>query len=109
MEIKHIYLNYSSPPSNNDISTAGNVDAIVTLDDDSRYVASIFTFENIELIREESAFKKEYLFGKYFWVKNMLLADSIEYEDVKTLVEHLIKEGDFLSVFQRLNEISNND
>lgn len=88
----------------------GNTDVIVLLEESSehgektiaRYIASFFTYQNI--IELKSIHKKtgEYLNGKYFYTKNMLLIDDWSLESIRSVIEHLYEEGDFREVFRKI-------
>lgn len=79
-----------------------NSDVIVTLKDDSRYVATFFTYANIERLRSKNRQTGECLNGKYFWASDMILIEQIEREEITQVIEHLIKEEEFNQVFRRL-------
>jgi hypothetical protein len=44
----------------------------------------------------------EYLNGKYFFSKNMLLIDDCSMENIREVVEHLMEEGEFGEVFREI-------
>lgn len=103
MKIKQIFLMPGNDPNEEEQRGSGNADVIITMEDGDRYLGSIFTYDNIEVMRKINKASKEFLQGKYFWVKNMLLIDSLKQEDVRVVAEHLIDEGEFSNVFQKIN------
>lgn len=103
MKIKQIFLIPGNDLKEERQRPNGNADVIITMDDGGRYLGSIFTYDNIEVMRKINRASKEFLKGKYFWVKNMLLIDSLSQEDIWVVAEHLIDEGEFSNVFQKIN------
>ena len=100
LEIKKIYLSLEIPGSNGfDISNE-NTDVIVVMEDGKKYIASFFTYANIEKLRREHQQTGEYLFGKYFRAENMVLIEKCTQEAVREIVEHMIDEGDFYMAFR---------
>jgi hypothetical protein len=59
------------------VGSDDNTDVIVTLADGARYVASFFTYENIESLRRRNQETGECSAGKYFWASNMVLIDRL--------------------------------
>ena len=79
-----------------------NTDVIVYLNNGEKYVASLFTFKKIESQRLEHTQDGNYLKGKYFWEKNMILIDYCDENNIRMLINHLLDEGDFLDVFEKI-------
>lgn len=103
MKIKQIFLIPGNDPKEEKEIQSGNADVIITMEDGDRYLGSIFTYDNIEVMRKINKASKEFLQGKYFWVKNMLLIDSVKQKDIWVVAEHLIDQGEFSNVFQKIN------
>lgn len=102
MEIKKIYLTIEIPVTNGfDISNE-NTDVIVLMENGKKYIASFFTYDNIEKLKKEHQRSGEYLSGKYFRADNMVLIDQCSKEAVREVVEHMIDEGDFYIAFKRI-------
>ena len=80
-----------------------NCDIDVIMEDGEIYTATAFTFENITYLSKKNANTGECLNGRYFWSKNMLLVSKIERQEIELLIDHLIQEGEFLSIFENLN------
>jgi hypothetical protein len=53
-----------------------NSDAIVTFNNGEKYVATFFTYENIEWIRRKNKKTGECLNGKYFFATDLILIDK---------------------------------
>jgi len=85
--------------------TAGindNSDVIVTFSDDSRHVATFFTYQNIEHLRQKNRKTGECLSGKFFWASPMIIVDRIEREEIEGVIKHLISEDEFGLIFNQL-------
>lgn len=78
-----------------------NSDAIVTLEDGSRWIASFFSYANIDTLRQRNQQNGECLGGKYFWASDMILIDEISRQSIEQVVSALIMEGSFERVFYR--------
>lgn len=82
-----------------------NTDAIVTFEDGSRWVASFFTYKNIQSLANKNQQTGEYLQGKYFWGSDMVLVDECSRKRIEEVVEHLIFKGGFEVIFELVNPI----
>ncbi|MFD1874683.1 hypothetical protein [Hymenobacter bucti] len=80
----------------------GNTDVIVYFSDNSSYVATFFTYKNIDRIVKNYQQTGEGLSGKYFWASDMLLVDKIDRASIEAVVYDLLEEGSFLNVFRRV-------
>lgn len=109
--IKELYL--SATPKSDAVETAGNfntdVVAVVEEEDENsggkktvKYVAAFFTYANVADLQSRHVKTGEYLNGKYFYAKNMVLVDDCSLENVKTIVSHLVEEGDFRDAFRKI-------
>lgn len=83
----------------------GNTDAIVTFEDGSRWVASFFTYKNIQTLAEKNQQTGECLQGKYFWGSDMVLVDECSRNRIEEVIEHLILKGDFQVIFDKCVEV----
>lgn len=81
-----------------------NTDAIVTFEDGSRWVASFYTYKNVQTLAEMNQQTGECLHGKYFWGSNMILVDECSRNRIEEVIEHLIIQGDFELIFDKCNE-----
>ena len=81
----------------------GNIDVIVHLVDGSEYVATFFTYENINRIVKAHQQTGEDLSGKYFWASGMILIDRIDRESIEEVIYDLLEQGSFPSTFKRVS------
>lgn len=81
-----------------------NTDAIVTFEDGSRWVASFFTYRNIQTLADKNKQTGECLHGKYLWGSDMVLVDECSRKRIEEVVSHLIMSGEFEVVFSRCEE-----
>ncbi|OQP43450.1 hypothetical protein A4H97_11065 [Niastella yeongjuensis] len=81
-----------------------NSDVIVTFTDNTRYIASFFTYTNIDSLRRKNERSGECLNGKYFWASDMILIDKINKESILSVVDYMIVTGEFYNVFKQLTD-----
>ncbi|MDQ0194231.1 hypothetical protein [Paenibacillus wynnii] len=86
-----------------------NSDVIVVFPDRSKWIATVFTYRNIETLRQKNIQTGECMNGAYFWSSDMVLVDIISRERIEQLIEHLIKHDNFLSVFNRYPDVDEED
>jgi hypothetical protein len=79
-----------------------NTDVIVTRDDGSRWIASFFTYKNIQTLTEKNQATGENLAGAYFWSSDMLLIDKTYRQRIEAVIRDLIDSGAFESVFRHI-------
>lgn len=79
-------------------------DVIVKFEDGSRWVASFFTYKYIQTIVEENRQTGECLQGKYYWSSDMLLVDECSRTRIEEVIEHLIAEDHFESIFDKCED-----
>lgn len=100
--IKEIYIaaeNWSEGQWNyND----DNTDVIVTTDEGEKYVATFFTYKNIERLRKKNKETGECFNGKYFWASDMILIDDCSRENIEKVIAYLIEENEFLEIFNEI-------
>ena len=88
----------------------GNTDVVVHIEEEDyygikrikKYIATFYTYNNIFEMKADHQKSGEYLKGKYFFFKNMLLIDNYSKESINEVVNNLIDEGDFNDVFKCL-------
>ncbi|MDF2535372.1 MAG: hypothetical protein K0R18_1531 [Bacillales bacterium] len=78
-----------------------NTDVFVEFDDNTKWVATFFTYSNISKLVEKNKQTGECLNGKYFWGSDMLLIDVISKERIEEVVRHLIVKGEFENIFSK--------
>ena len=86
-----------------------NTDVIVVFPDRSKWIASFFTYLNIETLRQKNIQTGECMNGSYFWSSDMVLIDVISRERIEKLIDHLIEQDNFQSVFNRYPDVDAED
>jgi len=81
-----------------------NSDVIVTFSDGSQHVATFFTYQNIEHLRQKNRKTGECLSGKFFWASDMIIVDRIDREEIEGVIKHLISKDEFDLIFNHLEE-----
>ena len=79
-----------------------NVDVEVVFDDDSRYMATFFTVQNIQKIMAKYEQTGECMRGFYFWASDMILVRRISRENIAKVVGELIAKGEFAKAFSQV-------
>lgn len=108
--IREIYLSAEPNSTPEDDAENFNTDVIVLVWEDEgegrprtvKYVASFFTYANITELRSRHIKTGEYLNGKYFYSKNMVLIDDCSIENIREVINQLVEEGEFGEVFRRI-------
>ncbi len=81
-----------------------NTDVIVQLKTGEKYIASFITYQNVERTRKENLESGDFIKGKYFWKKQMVLIEDCKKETIGEVVKHLLEEGDFDAVFKKITD-----
>jgi len=79
-----------------------NTDVIVTMNNNSKYVATFFTYKNIESLRRKNNKTGECFHGKYFWASDMVLIDNCSRKNIEEVIKHLINEDEFYQTFKEI-------
>ena len=84
----------------------GITDVIVTLDDDSKWFASFFSYQEIASIVEKNKQTGECLSGKYLWATDLVMTDEVSRARIEEVVSHLLCEDplEFNTIFSRIGE-----
>lgn len=77
----------------------GNTDVIVTLNTNSRWMATFVSYKNVETLVRWRGESGEDLSGKFLWIANMVLIDDISRSSIEKVVQHLVDEEELTSVF----------
>lgn len=104
VKIKDLYLSLEKQTKANlsfDPSIE-NTDVIVVLESDEKYIASFFSYKNIEKLKREHQISGEYLAGKFFRVDHMVLVEHCSKDYIQEVVNYLIEEGDFFNTFRKI-------
>jgi len=95
---------FGIPDKTADATLEGSTDVIAYVEENKtihEYVATVFTYDEIQAQKEHNAKQGIYLDGMYFFKKNLLIVESCTYSALVKIVNHLIQEGDFLTVFRK--------
>ena len=79
-----------------------NTDVIVRFDSGEEYVATFYSFKNLEGMIAEHKNSKEYLSDEYYKLLNMVLVNDFNNRNLLSVIEHMIVEGDFQVVFRKI-------
>jgi len=79
-----------------------NTDVIVTFQDGRRWVASFFSYKNIEKLTNKNKETGECYSGAYFWSSDMILIDQVSRKRIEEIIEHLIEEEEFEMIFTHI-------
>ena len=72
-------------------------DAIVTLEDGTRWVASFCAFAHVATLRANCASNGECLGGRYLWASDLILVDDTSRASIDAVVRDLLATGEFRS------------
>jgi len=99
--IKSIYLPHQDQESA--LRTEpGSTDVIVITDSGKKYVASFFSYVDVEERRRQNKRTGEFMDGLYFWDKNMVIVEECTLSTIEKIVQHMIDEGEFQEAFKLL-------
>ncbi|MET8903449.1 MULTISPECIES: hypothetical protein [unclassified Streptomyces] len=88
------------PSEGEDLDEVCNVDVFVTLEDGSRWVATVFTVAEVERLMKLWAGTDEALGGRYFWVSDGLIVRDPGIDSMTDVIAGLIKSSEFSEIFQ---------
>ncbi|WP_179194920.1 hypothetical protein [Bacillus sp. EAC] len=83
----------------------GNTDVIVTFSDRSKWIATFFTYKNIQTLREKNIKTGECMNGSYFRASDMVLIDFVSRERILEVIEYLIDNNEFEYTFTRYPDV----
>ena len=72
-----------------------NMDVSFTLSDNTEWVATFFTYQNIETLRTKNQSTGECLNGMYFCASDMVLIERMDKEKIRNIVEDMLLNGEF--------------
>lgn len=81
-----------------------NSDVVVRFTDNSRYIATFFTYTNIERLRRKNEQTGECLNGKYFWGSDMVLIDKIDRKSILSVIDYMLQTEEFYLAFKHLTD-----
>ena len=79
-------------------------EAVVTLADGSRWVATFCAFQHVAALRANCAESGECLGGRYLWASDLILIDDTSRASIETVVRDLLQRGDLPSAFSPMEE-----
>ena len=74
-------------------------DAIVTLADGTRWVATFCAFDHVATLRRNCAATGECLGGKYLWASDLILIDDTSRPSIEAAARDLLASGELRSAF----------
>lgn len=81
-----------------------NSDVIVTFENGEKYIATFFTYKNIEWLKKKNKKTGECLNGKYFFATDLILIDRLNREEILKVINDLINQEEFTAAFEKINE-----
>ena len=81
-----------------------NVDVHVTFPNGESFSAVFFTLQNIETLMKDYKETGECANGLYLWTSDMLVVQKLTEQTICEIVENLLAEGEFASVFSKNEE-----
>lgn len=79
-----------------------NTDVIVQFDNGDQYIATFFSFKNLEGMLEEHKHSEDYLSEDYYKVLDAVLINDFKDRKLLSVIEHMMVEGDFQVVFKKI-------
>jgi hypothetical protein len=79
-----------------------NTDVIVRFDNGDEYIATFFSFKNLQGMIEEHKQSKEYFSEEYYRLVNAVLVNDFNNNKLLSVIEHMMAEGDFQLVFKKV-------
>ena len=101
-KIKEIFLTKDQKQEACEDTKNCHTDVIIVFGNGDTFGAPFFSLKGIKKINEENKKSGEFLFGKYFWAERMVIVGSCEMREIRAVIDHLIDEGDFYKVFEKL-------
>lgn len=90
---KHIWIEAEEWENDEWDIEDGNTDVKVTFSDRRVWLATFFTYRNIERQREKNEKSGECMGGAYFQASDMVLIDNISKERIYEVINYLIDNG----------------
>ncbi|MEC0270460.1 hypothetical protein [Paenibacillus anseongense] len=102
---RHVWIEAEKWPEGTWDCKDGNTDVIVVFPDRTKWIASIFTYKNIETLRQKNIQTGECMNGSYFWSSEMVIIDVISRQNIEQLIDYLIKHVNFQSIFKQYSDV----
>ncbi|WP_299249052.1 hypothetical protein [uncultured Aquimarina sp.] len=105
-DIKSIWIGSEEkgPIQGKKVELNDNSDVMVTFENGEKYIATFFTYKNIEWLRQKNEKTGECLNGKYFFATDLILIDRLNREEILNVINHLINQEEFTTAFEKINE-----
>ena len=101
-EVVRIHSSAANKGENGEENTYGPTDVIVYLSNNETYIASFYSRSHIQGVLTDGWESNAAKSGVYFWGKNMVIAEDCSLKIIEKVVRHLMREGDFLEVFEKI-------
>ncbi|WP_088044280.1 hypothetical protein [Bacillus sp. EAC] len=82
-----------------------NTDVTVTYSYRSRWIATFFTYKNIQTLREKNIKTGECMNGSYFRASDMVLIDLVSRGRILEVIDYLIEKEEFDYTFTRYPDV----
>ncbi len=99
--IKKIWIEISDTQDSIDCHDC-NSDVVFELSDNSKWVATFFTYRNIETLRKKNQLTGECLNGIYFCATDMVLISEISEKVVKSVLQEMLAHDEIQTYCRRL-------
>lgn len=86
-----------------------NTDVKVTFSDRTVWMATFFTYKNIQTLREKNKKTGECMNGTYFRASDMVLIDIVSRDRIVEVIDYLIDTGEFESAFTKYPEVDSEE
>lgn len=102
---KHIWIEAEEWENEEWDTEDENTDVKVTFSDRTVWMATFFTYKNIQTLREKNKKTGECMNGTYFQASDMVLIDILSRDQIVEVIEYLIDNGEFEFVFTKYPEV----
>ena len=95
--------NWANPYDEND----SNMDVIFTLSNGTKWVATFFTYQNILSLSQKNKVTGECLNGLYFCVKDMILIDRLNKDNIQRTLDEILNEDNISNYCTQIEDSVN--
>ena len=106
---KHIWIEAEEWENDEWDTEDENTDVKVTFSDRTVWMATFFTYKNIQTLREKNKKTGECMNGTYFQASDMVLIDIVSRDRIVEVIDYLIDNGEFESVFTKYPEVDSEE
>lgn len=101
MTIKQLYV--SEDIKNDEVDFSGmDTEVIVVLSNGKKYRAHFTVMRKLAAEVEKKQQDSQEVAQKYYWCKDRVIVNKISRKDLHPIVEHMMDEGDFQMIFEKL-------